>query len=180
MRLNQLSKHFCYSDWGISKTGLLNASTASSGVEKRWPLILFFTYGNKKKSLGAKSGYTADDSSNRCFECSKMQLLEPMCESSQCRGEEWSVLGSWFSWFLERQLANKWLCTARNWLFFVVLVVRLRHVQFFRKKQTIICLEVLGEPTTSILFGSSWLMCVQYSLVDANELEIMNAFTCLK
>ena len=27
--------------------------------------------------------YTADDSSNRCFECSKMQLLEQMCESGR-------------------------------------------------------------------------------------------------
>ena len=56
MRLNQLSKHFCHSDWGISKTRILNASTASSGVEKRWPLILFLTYGNITKSFGAKSG----------------------------------------------------------------------------------------------------------------------------
>ena len=46
MRFNQFSKHFCPSDWGIPKTCILNASTASSGVEKRWPLILFFTYGN--------------------------------------------------------------------------------------------------------------------------------------
>ena len=56
MHLNQLPKHFCNSDWGISKTCIPNASIASSGVEKRWPLILFFTYGNKKKSFGAKSG----------------------------------------------------------------------------------------------------------------------------
>ena len=56
MRLNQLSKHFCHSDWGISKTCILNASTASSGVEKRWPLILYtLYYGNKKKLFGGKS-----------------------------------------------------------------------------------------------------------------------------
>ena len=30
-------------------------------------------------------------------------------------------------------LEDKWLCTTQNWLFCVVLVVRLRHVQFFRK-----------------------------------------------
>ena len=89
MRLNQLSKYFCHFDWGISKTCILNASTTSLGVE-RWPLILFFTYGNKKN-------YTADDSSNQCFECSKTQLLEPMCESSHCRGEKWPVFGGWFS-----------------------------------------------------------------------------------
>ena len=132
MRLNQLSKHFCHSDWGISKTCILNASTASLGVKKRWPLILFFTYGNKKKSFGVRSqDSTADDSSNRCFECSKMQMFEPMCESSHCRGEEWSVFDDWFSWFLGRQLANKCLYITKNWLFCVVQVVRLQHVQFF-------------------------------------------------
>ena len=57
MRLNQLSKHFWHSDWGtrISKTCILNASSASSGVQKRWPLILFLCTGEKKKSFGAKS-----------------------------------------------------------------------------------------------------------------------------
>ena len=86
-----------------------------------------------------------------------MQLFEPMCESSHCRAEEWSFFGGWFSWFLGRQLANKWLCTTQNWLFCVVLVVRLRHVQFFRKnRQAIICLEVLGARATFVGFGSSW------------------------
>ena len=51
MRLNQLSKHFYHSDWGISNTWTLNASTASSGIGKRWPLILFFMYGNKKRGI---------------------------------------------------------------------------------------------------------------------------------
>ena len=137
MRLSQLPKHFCHSDWGISKTCILNASTASSGVEKPRPLILFLTYGNKKKSFGAKCNY---DSLNGCFECS----TQTMCECSHCSGEEWSLFGGWFSWFLGRQLANKYLCTTQNWLFCVVLVVRLRHVQFFqKKKQRIIWLEVL-------------------------------------
>ena len=72
---------------------------------------------------------------HQCFECSKMLLFEPMCESSHCRGEEWSVFGGWFSWFLGRQLEKKWLCTTQNWLLCVVLVERLRHVQFFQKKR---------------------------------------------
>ena len=37
--------------------------------------------------------YMSDDSLNRCFECSKMQLLQSMRESSHCRGEKWSVCG---------------------------------------------------------------------------------------
>ena len=45
------------------------------------------------------------------------------------------VFRDWFSWFLGRQLANKWLCTTQNRFFYVVLVVRLRHVQFFRKNR---------------------------------------------
>ena len=100
--------------------------------------------------------YTAYDSSNRCFECSKMQLFEPMSESSHCRGEEWSVFGDWFSWFLERQLTNKWLRTTQNWLFCIVLVIRLRNVQFSKKKQAIICLKVLRTRATSVGFGTFW------------------------
>ena len=64
-----------------------------------------------------------------------MQLFEPMYESSHCRGEEWSVFGVWFSRFLGRQLANKWLCTTQNLLFCIVLGVRLQHVQFFGKNR---------------------------------------------
>ena len=54
--------------WKVSclyKTCVLDASTASSGVEKYCPLSLFLW----------SQDYTVDDSSNRCFECSKMQLF---------------------------------------------------------------------------------------------------------
>ena len=51
---------------------------------------------------------------------------------------------------------DKWFCTTQNWLFCVVLVVRLKHVQFFPNKQAIICLEVLRERATFNGFGSSW------------------------
>ena len=54
MHLNQFSKHFFHSDWGISKTCILNALTASTGVEKRWSRNFFFICGIKNKSLGAK------------------------------------------------------------------------------------------------------------------------------
>ena len=50
---------------------------------------------------GIKRSHSADDSSNRCFECSKMLLFEPMCESSHCRCEEWSVFDVGFPDFLE-------------------------------------------------------------------------------
>ena len=58
--------------------------------------------------------YTADDSSNGCFECSKMQLFEPMCDRSHCL-----FLISW-------KTASK-----KNG--YIPLMVRFRHVQLFRK-----------------------------------------------
>ena len=58
-----------------------------------------------------------------------------MCESSYFHDEEWFAFCGWFSWFPGRQLPNKWLCTTQNWLFCVALVVRLRHVQVFRKNR---------------------------------------------
>ena len=97
-------------------------------VSKNVDLSFYFLRTGIKRSHSVPSQeYMADDSSNRCFECLEMQLFEPMCESSHCRGEEWSVFGGWFSWFLGIQLANKWLFTTQNWLFCVVLVVWLRH-----------------------------------------------------
>ena len=105
-------------------------------VSKNVNLPFYFLRTGIKISHSMPSqNFTSDGSSNLCFKCSKMQLFEPMCESTHCRGEEWSVFGDWFSSFLGRQLANKWLCATQNWLFRVVLVVRLRHVLFFRKNR---------------------------------------------
>ena len=133
MRLNQLSKHICHFDWGISKTCILNASTASSGVEKHWPLILFFTYGNKKKSFGAKSGlYGRWLIKLKCWVLKNAVVWVDVWELAlSC----WRVIRHrrLVFWFLARLLANKWLCTTQNWHFCVVLVVQLRHIQFFRK-----------------------------------------------
>ena len=53
--------------------------------------------------------------------------------SSHCRAAKGSVFGGWCSWFLGRQLANKWLCTTQNCLFCVVLVVQLRQSSFSEK-----------------------------------------------
>ena len=116
----------------------------------------FLRTGIKRSHSVSSQDYTANDSSNRCFECSKMQLFEPMCESWHCHGEQWSVFGDWFSWFLGRQLANKCLCTTKNWLFCVVLVVRLRHVQFFRRNRQSFAWKCFFKRTTFVGFGSSW------------------------
>ena len=106
-------------------------------VSKNFGLSFYFLRtGIKRSHLVPSQDYTANDSSNQCFEFSKMQLFEPMCESSHCRGEEWSVFGGWISWFLGRQLANKWLYTTQNCLFCFLCLFRewlyLAHVWFDR------------------------------------------------
>ena len=121
MRLNQFSKQSPkYAFWTHQPILKLSKNVDLS--------FYFLRTGIKRSHSVPSQDYTVDDSSNRCFECSKMHLFEPMCESSHCRGEEWSAFGGWGSRFLGRQLANKWLCTTQNWLFCVVLVVRLRHL----------------------------------------------------
>ena len=48
MRSNHFSKHCSHSDWDSSKTLFLNASTASSGDENRWPRIFSWYAGTKR------------------------------------------------------------------------------------------------------------------------------------
>ena len=156
MRLNQLSKHFCHSDWGISKTCILNASTASSGIEKHWFLILFFTYGNKRIHSVSSQDCMADNSSNRCFECSKMQLFEPMCESSHCCCEKCSAFGGWFSWFLLKTTGKQMVVYHSELTILRCSGGTIATCPVFPKKQAIICLEVLRARVTFVGFGSSW------------------------
>ena len=136
MRLNQLSKHFCHTPIEVSPKHALWTLQTLLQVSKNVDLLFYFLCTEIKISYAVPNeDYTADDSSNRWFEFLKMQLFEPMCKSSHCRSEEWSVFGGWFSWFNGRQLAKKLLCTTQCCLLCVVLVVRLRHVQFFRKNK---------------------------------------------
>lgn len=108
--MNQFSKHLFHSELGSSKTCNLNASTASSGVKNRSPRSLFLIVGNKKQSLKAKSGLYGDPLI-QLFDQSKMPLLEPPW---------WELALSWwrmirllfdFLGFLQKLVANKWLCT---------------------------------------------------------------------
>lgn len=77
-----------------------------------------------------KSAWKADTETHQIYALSgsKMQLLQSMCKSSHCRDEEWFVFCDWFSWFLIRQLARKWLCATQNLLFYLVLAVRFRYI----------------------------------------------------
>ena len=62
-----------------------------------------------------------------------MQLFQLMCESLHCRGKEWSVYGGWFPDFLEDNWQTNGCLPLR--IDCVVLVVRLRHGQSFRKNR---------------------------------------------
>jgi len=95
MRLNQFSKQFFHSEWGNSKTCVLNASTASSGVEKRWPRNLFLMCGNKKKSLGAKSGLYGGWPINSMFSVLKKSLVW---------ADVWELALSWWKMIRLRRL----------------------------------------------------------------------------
>lgn len=56
------------------------------------PSVCFSRKGIKRSHSVRSKDYTVDDSSNRCFGCSKLQLFEPICESSHC------LLGSLLLW----------------------------------------------------------------------------------
>ena len=71
---------------------------------------------------------------------------------------ELALLWCWFTWFLGRQLTNKWLFTTQNWLFRVVLVVRLLHSQFFQKKTGD---HLLGSASWASNFCWIWLILKQ-------------------
>src|SRR5215467_1353552 len=87
--------------------------------------------GTKKNHWVPNQGCTADDPSIRCFECSNSLLFEPMCESSHCHDEEQSDVSCLFSLFHRRFLANRWLCTTQNLLFYDLLEALLQYDQFF-------------------------------------------------
>ena len=156
MRLNQLSKRFCHSDWVISKTCILNASTASTDVEKRWALIWFFTYGNKKKLFGAKSGLYGGWLIKSMFWVLKNAVVW---------ANVWELALSWWRVIRLRRLVlpNSWKATGKQKFVYHVELADLRCSSgmiaicpVFQKKQTIIYLEVLRARATFVGYGSSW------------------------
>ena len=62
-----------------------------------------------------------------------------------------SYLAFDFFLFLLRLLANKWLCTIQNWPFYVAPMVRLRQLQFFRKRLLLVLLA-LEDPHSRLVF----------------------------
>ena len=150
MRLNQLSKHFCHSDWGISKTCILNASPLLQ-VSKNIDLFFFCLRTGIKRSHSVPSqDYMADDSSNRCFKCSSRCVRARIVV---VKSDPFSAVG------FPDSLKDNWQtndCVPLRIEFRVILVVRLRHIQFYQKKKAVNWLEVLCVRETFVGFGSSW------------------------
>ena len=148
MRLNQLSKHFCHSYWGLSKACILNASTTSSGVKKRWPLI-FFTYGNKKKLFGAKSGLFGG------------WLIKSMVwelKNAVVWANVWELALSAWRVTRVRRLTTGWKTTGKQMVvYYSELTVlccssgTIATCSVFPKKQAFICLEVLRVRATFVV-----------------------------
>ena len=156
MSLNQLLKHFWHSDWDIFKTCFLNATTASLGIEKRWPLILFLTYGNRKKSFGAKSGLYGGWLFKSMFWVLKNAIIW---------ADVWEHALLWWRVIRLRRLVFliSWKTTGKQMVVYhsKLTVQRwssgsIATCPVFPKKQAIICLEVLRARATFVGFGSSW------------------------
>ena len=119
--------------------------------------LFFYLLGTgiKRSHSVPRQDYTANDSSIRCFECSKMQSFELLCESLQCRSEELFVFGGWFSCCLERQLASKCLVYHSELTVLRCSSGMIATCRVFPKKQAYICLEVLWARSIFVRFGSS-------------------------
>ena len=156
MRLNQFSEHFFHSDWGMSKTRILTALTASSGIEKCWPRNVFLMCGNKKKSLGAKSGLYVRWPINSMFSVLKKSLVW---------ADVWELALSWWRMIRLRRLVSLIFPKTSGKQIVVChseLIVRrctygtVATCPVFLKKQATICFEVLRARTTFVGFYSSW------------------------
>ena len=155
MRSNQLSKFFIHSDWDTSKTWFLNASTASSGVENRWPRIFPLMCGNKNKSLGAKSRLYGGWPINSRFWPVKMALVW---------ADVWELALSWcrmirlllFVFRISPKISGKQIVVYHSEL--TVLRCSSETVATWPvlpKKQATICFKLLLPGTTFVGFGSS-------------------------
>ena len=114
---------------------------ASSGVVKRWPLILFFTYGNKKKSFG------------RCFMKSMFWVLK----NAVVWADVWELALSWWRVIRLRRLVFliSWKTTGKQMAVYHSELTVLRYFggtiatcSVFPKKPAIICLEVFRAGAT--------------------------------
>ena len=169
MRLNQFSNNFFHSDWGISKTCILNALTASSGVEKRWLHNLFLMCRKKKKSLGAKSGLYAGWPINSMFSVLKKSLVW---------ADVWKIAFSWWRMIrLRRLLSHIFPKTSGKQIvvYHSEFIVRrctngtVATCPVFLKKQATIYFEVLRARTTFVGFCSSWKAhTVDWSLLSSS------------
>ena len=150
--------------------------TASSGVEKGWPLILFFTHGNKKKSFGAKSGPYG-----RWLIKSMFWVLK----NAMVWADMWQRALSWWRVICLRRLVFliSWKTTGKQMVVYHSELTVLRcfsgtiaTCSVFPKKQAIICLAVLRARATFVRFGSSWsTYTIDCCLLSGSYAQIYNS-----
>lgn len=73
-------------NWIMLKKTAFIVHTMTLSAQQLTKLLFFFLM--KKQLFGGTQDYKLDNSSNRHFDCSKMQWFESMCESSHYRGKE--------------------------------------------------------------------------------------------
>ena len=144
MRLKQLSKHFCHSDWDISNTCILNASTLLQ-VLKNVDLSFYFLRTRIKRShCVPKQDYTTDDSLNRI-------------QNAVVWADVWEPALSWWRviHLLRLVFLISWKTTGKQMIAYHLELTVLRcssgtiaTCQVFPKKQAIICLEALRARAT--------------------------------
>ena len=149
-------KHFFQSDWGNSKTCVLNASTASSGVENRCPRNLFLMCGNNKKSLGAKSGLYGGWPISSIFHSVRNAFV--WVDVWELALSWWRMIRLFFCFFrISPMTSGKQMVVYHSEL----TVLRFSSTTdatwpLMPKKQAIICFDVLLPRTTFVGFASSW------------------------
>lgn len=152
MRLNQFLKHFCPSEEFPKHVFWMRQPLLQ--LSENIVLSVYFLRTEIRRSHSVPNqDYMADDSSNWCFRCSKMQLFGPMCES-WC-GEVWSVFGNWFSWFFGGQIGNQLIVYHTEFTALRCSSITIATCPFFPKKQANsfgwIWL-LLKYPSSSLLF----------------------------
>ena len=146
MRLNQLPTHFSHSDWSMFKTFWTHQPLLQ--VSKNVDFSFYFLRTGRKRSHSVPSeDYTTDDSSNRCFKFSKMQLFEPIALSC------WRVIRLRRLVFL-----TSWETTSKQMVVNPRFITCHDVIDVFRST-AIVVLEHFFRPIDTILFWAIDKLC---------------------
>ena len=153
MRLNQMSKHFCYSDWSISEIAFLKYQLLLQVSKNVDPSFYFLRTGINRSHSVTSQNYTTDDSSIDALSAQKCSCLS-RCVRARIvvviRLRRLIFLITWKTTGKQIVVYHSELTILRCFSGTIVTCT------IFLKKQVIICLEVLRAQATFIRFGSSW------------------------